>query len=239
MLFCIIYEVNLFLSFVVYLNVTDLKTYQVGWDTFCVRWSAHRAATSYRLKLSPSDGTCPEKWTGAQSGNILNFSKDLVMFIKLYIYMSLNTINGNDGIFFCHPNQEREGRKLQCEDQKPATALLACHQTMIMVSLSLCRHQILKDPESLSKSTLVSFCITWKGFCNALELPWLGKTWVSPVWTLLLPSSSDDVVAWSWGLSGSAPLSAANLCCPKTVGRILRRDWRRESWLWLMDEKVN
>nr|XP_012997177.1 collagen alpha-1(XII) chain isoform X1 [Cavia porcellus] len=40
-----------------YLNVTDLKTYQVGWDTFCVKWSPHRAATSYRLKLSPADGT--------------------------------------------------------------------------------------------------------------------------------------------------------------------------------------
>lgn len=37
--------------------MTDLKTYQVGWDTFCVKWSPHRAATSYRLKLSPADGT--------------------------------------------------------------------------------------------------------------------------------------------------------------------------------------
>lgn len=48
-------------SSVVYLNVTDLKTYQVGWDTFCVKWSPHRAATSYRLKLSPADGTCESK----------------------------------------------------------------------------------------------------------------------------------------------------------------------------------
>lgn len=54
---------NLFFSSVVYLNVTDLKTYQVGWDTFCVKWSPHRAATSYRLKLSPADGTCTRKQT--------------------------------------------------------------------------------------------------------------------------------------------------------------------------------
>ncbi|XP_010877450.3 collagen alpha-1(XII) chain isoform X2 [Esox lucius] len=38
-----------------YLNVTDLTTYNVGYDTFCMRWSPHRAATSYRLKLNPLD----------------------------------------------------------------------------------------------------------------------------------------------------------------------------------------
>nr|XP_014348789.1 PREDICTED: collagen alpha-1(XII) chain [Latimeria chalumnae] len=38
-----------------YLNVTDLSTYQVGWDNFCIRWKPHRAATSYRLKLTPVD----------------------------------------------------------------------------------------------------------------------------------------------------------------------------------------
>ncbi|XP_061699936.1 collagen alpha-1(XII) chain isoform X2 [Syngnathoides biaculeatus] len=36
-----------------YLNVTDLTTYNVGYDTFCIRWAQHRAATSYRLKLQP------------------------------------------------------------------------------------------------------------------------------------------------------------------------------------------
>ncbi|OXB61233.1 hypothetical protein ASZ78_006533, partial [Callipepla squamata] len=40
-----------------YLNVTDLTTYKIGWDTFCIRWSAHRSATSYRLKLNPADGS--------------------------------------------------------------------------------------------------------------------------------------------------------------------------------------
>lgn len=40
----------------VYLNVTDLTTYKIGWDTFCIRWSPHRSATSYRLKLNPADG---------------------------------------------------------------------------------------------------------------------------------------------------------------------------------------
>ncbi|XP_062981009.1 collagen alpha-1(XII) chain isoform X2 [Elgaria multicarinata webbii] len=40
-----------------YLNVTDLTSYNVGWDTFCVRWAAHRSASSYRLKLFPADGS--------------------------------------------------------------------------------------------------------------------------------------------------------------------------------------
>ncbi|XP_047466383.1 collagen alpha-1(XII) chain isoform X2 [Mugil cephalus] len=38
-----------------YLNVTDLNTYQVSYDSFCIRWAPHRAATSYRLKVNPFD----------------------------------------------------------------------------------------------------------------------------------------------------------------------------------------
>nr|XP_020464293.1 collagen alpha-1(XII) chain-like [Monopterus albus] len=38
-----------------YLNVTDLTTYNVGYDSFCIRWAPHRAATSYRLKVNPLD----------------------------------------------------------------------------------------------------------------------------------------------------------------------------------------
>ncbi|XP_024233551.1 collagen alpha-1(XII) chain isoform X8 [Oncorhynchus tshawytscha] len=38
-----------------YLNVTNLETYNVGFDKFCVKWSPHRAATSYRIKLNPLD----------------------------------------------------------------------------------------------------------------------------------------------------------------------------------------
>ncbi|KAM8917084.1 collagen alpha-1(XII) chain isoform 2-T2 [Spinachia spinachia] len=38
-----------------YLNVTGLSTYNVGYDTFCIRWTPHRAATSYRLKVNPID----------------------------------------------------------------------------------------------------------------------------------------------------------------------------------------
>lgn len=45
-----------------YLNVTDLNTYNVGYDSFCLRWAPHRAATSYRLKVNPFD---PSK-SGAQ-----------------------------------------------------------------------------------------------------------------------------------------------------------------------------
>ncbi|XP_077162695.1 collagen alpha-1(XII) chain isoform X2 [Paroedura picta] len=40
-----------------YLNVSDLTSYNVGWDTFCIKWAAHRSATSYRLKLNPLDGS--------------------------------------------------------------------------------------------------------------------------------------------------------------------------------------
>ncbi|KAF0021696.1 hypothetical protein F2P81_026054 [Scophthalmus maximus] len=36
-----------------YLNVTNIETYNVDHDTFCVKWTAHRAATSYRIKLNP------------------------------------------------------------------------------------------------------------------------------------------------------------------------------------------
>uniref|UniRef100_A0A8C7KB10 Collagen type XII alpha 1 chain n=1 Tax=Oncorhynchus kisutch TaxID=8019 RepID=A0A8C7KB10_ONCKI len=47
---------NVFLcSAPVYLNVTNLETYNVGFDKFCVKWSPHRAATSYRIKLNPLD----------------------------------------------------------------------------------------------------------------------------------------------------------------------------------------
>ncbi|KAM6912519.1 collagen alpha-1(XII) chain-like isoform 2-T2 [Xenentodon cancila] len=38
-----------------YLNVTDLTSYNVGYDSFCIRWTPHRAATSYRLKVYPFD----------------------------------------------------------------------------------------------------------------------------------------------------------------------------------------
>uniref|UniRef100_A0A8C5FTA2 Collagen type XII alpha 1 chain n=1 Tax=Gadus morhua TaxID=8049 RepID=A0A8C5FTA2_GADMO len=38
-----------------YLNVTDLTTYNVGYDSFCIRWAPHRAATSYRLEVKPFD----------------------------------------------------------------------------------------------------------------------------------------------------------------------------------------
>ncbi|RVE57033.1 hypothetical protein OJAV_G00212260 [Oryzias javanicus] len=36
-----------------YLNVTGLTSYNVGYDSFCIQWVPHRAATSYRLKVNP------------------------------------------------------------------------------------------------------------------------------------------------------------------------------------------
>ncbi|XP_029902943.1 collagen alpha-1(XII) chain [Myripristis murdjan] len=38
-----------------YLNVTNIETYNVGHDKFCIKWAPHRAATSYRIKLNPAD----------------------------------------------------------------------------------------------------------------------------------------------------------------------------------------
>ncbi|KAL4649016.1 collagen alpha-1(XII) chain-like isoform X1 [Arapaima gigas] len=38
-----------------YLNVTNLETFNIGYDRFCVKWSPHRAATSYRIKLDPTN----------------------------------------------------------------------------------------------------------------------------------------------------------------------------------------
>ncbi|KAM7368319.1 hypothetical protein PAMP_014547 [Pampus punctatissimus] len=38
-----------------YLNVTNIETFNVGHDKFCIKWSPHRAATSYRIKLNPVD----------------------------------------------------------------------------------------------------------------------------------------------------------------------------------------
>uniref|UniRef100_A0A672FSD7 Collagen alpha-1(XII) chain n=1 Tax=Salarias fasciatus TaxID=181472 RepID=A0A672FSD7_SALFA len=38
-----------------YLNVTGIETYNVGHDQFCIKWTPHRAATSYRIKLNPVD----------------------------------------------------------------------------------------------------------------------------------------------------------------------------------------
>lgn len=42
-------------SFSVYLNVTNVETFGVEHDKFCIKWTPHRAATSYRIKLNPVD----------------------------------------------------------------------------------------------------------------------------------------------------------------------------------------
>lgn len=46
-------------SSAVYLNVTNIETYNVDHDKFCIKWTAHRAATSYRIKLNPVDRKSP------------------------------------------------------------------------------------------------------------------------------------------------------------------------------------
>lgn len=43
----------------VYLNVTNVETFGVEHDKFCIKWTPHRAATSYRIKLNPVDRKSP------------------------------------------------------------------------------------------------------------------------------------------------------------------------------------
>uniref|UniRef100_A0A4W5MT26 Collagen, type XII, alpha 1b n=1 Tax=Hucho hucho TaxID=62062 RepID=A0A4W5MT26_9TELE len=50
-----------------YLNVTNIETYNVGFDKFCIKWSPHRAATSYRIKLNPLDRQQEITITASQS----------------------------------------------------------------------------------------------------------------------------------------------------------------------------
>lgn len=45
-------------SSAVYLNVTNVETFGVEHDKFCIKWTPHRAATSYRIKLNPIDRKC-------------------------------------------------------------------------------------------------------------------------------------------------------------------------------------
>lgn len=47
------------LSSAVYLNVTNIETYNVDHDKFCIKWTPHRSATSYRIKLNPVDRKSP------------------------------------------------------------------------------------------------------------------------------------------------------------------------------------
>lgn len=47
------------LSSAVYLNVTNIETFNVDHDKFCIKWTPHRSATSYRIKLNPVDCKSP------------------------------------------------------------------------------------------------------------------------------------------------------------------------------------
>lgn len=120
-------------------------------------------------------------------------------------------------IFLCCHNQEPEDKKSQCVDQKPVTASLALHQTLIMTSLFLCRHQTLRDQVSLSKNIPVSFEESAKSVRLQSRMLWLRGTSVAPVEALLPRGSSNDVMmSGSWRLesvAGSGSLSVANPCC--------------------------
>lgn len=62
----------------VYLNVTDLTTYNVKYDSFCIRWAPHRAATSYRLKVNPFDSKC---LTNHTIRSLVDFDSKYVTFL--------------------------------------------------------------------------------------------------------------------------------------------------------------
>ncbi|XP_077566419.1 collagen alpha-1(XII) chain isoform X2 [Stigmatopora nigra] len=40
-----------------FLNVSNIETYDVAHDRFCIKWTAHRAATSYRIRLEPLEAS--------------------------------------------------------------------------------------------------------------------------------------------------------------------------------------
>ena len=42
-----------------YLNVTGLETEFIGHDKYCIKWTAHRAATNYRVMVAPVDCESP------------------------------------------------------------------------------------------------------------------------------------------------------------------------------------
>ncbi|TNN33319.1 Collagen alpha-1(XII) chain [Liparis tanakae] len=57
----------------VYLNVTNIETYGADHDKFCIKWTSHRAATSYRIKLRPLDRESPPSYlpTGFSSSPLM------------------------------------------------------------------------------------------------------------------------------------------------------------------------
>uniref|UniRef100_A0A8C9RCC6 Collagen alpha-1(XII) chain n=1 Tax=Scleropages formosus TaxID=113540 RepID=A0A8C9RCC6_SCLFO len=73
-----------------YLNVTDLTTYDVTHDAFCIRWTPHRSATSYRIKLNPfnpySRGQQEITVTGSESQYCFNgLSPDALYNATVYV----------------------------------------------------------------------------------------------------------------------------------------------------------
>lgn len=61
-----------------YLNVTDLTTYNVAHDSFCIRWTPHRAATSYRLKVNPVDCKCSAH-VAPHSSSFISLNRKLIL----------------------------------------------------------------------------------------------------------------------------------------------------------------
>lgn len=123
-----------------------------------------------------------------------------MLFCLLKKMMHQHTFKYNYWQCWHCPNQEPEDRKSRCVDQKPVTASLTCHQKLIMESLSLCRHQTLRDQVSRSKNVLVSAWVIW-GVSVRLQnrMLWVWEAEGTPAWPLLLANSKSEVMAGPWG----------------------------------------
>lgn len=124
------------------------------------------------------------------------------------------------------PNQEPEDRKSQCVDQKPVTASPTCHQKLIIASLSLCRHQILRDQVSRSKNVLVSAWVIW-GVSVRLQnrMLWVWEAEVTPAWSLLANSNSEVMAGpWGGGLWPAQHLYLQQTCAAPLRFGIIRKD---------------
>lgn len=138
---------QIFPAFPVYMNVTDLTTYNVGYDSFCLRWSPHRAATSYRIKINPFD----------REFDILeNYQSFGKFFIYIYFYSTWNiSVFHCLLLFFLQPLTVGP-RRSPLQRRRVSTVLMAWAQMHCTTPLYTLKHPIWRDLESALKSALVS-----------------------------------------------------------------------------------
>lgn len=135
---------QIYLSLPVYLNVTDLTTYNVGYDSFCLRWSPHRAATSYRLKINPFDSEF----------YILEMCPSFTFFICLF--STWNILVFHSHLLFSPQPLTVGLRRSPLQLHRINTVLMAWAQTHCTTPPYTLRHPIWRDQESVLKSARVS-----------------------------------------------------------------------------------